>query len=81
MANNSDAPTVASVVAGGPAAQAGIQVGDTIVSVGSTQTPTNTALREALSLLPPNTATTITWRTAGGEQRSGSVTLTASPYN
>jgi S1-C subfamily serine protease len=65
---------VAQVVAGGPAAKAGLLPGDVIVAVNGTQTPTTSALTEALAQLSPGTTVTVTYE-RDGARHTAKVTL------
>jgi putative serine protease PepD len=66
---------VGKVVAGGPAAKAGVAVGDVIVSVAGRQTPTATALGSVLAGLEPGASVKVTVRTQSGGQKTVQVTL------
>lgn len=70
---------IASVVAGGPAAQAGIVAGDVITGVNSTPVTSGTGLRDALSGHKPGQTVTITYSDAAGQSHSVSVTLVTGP--
>ncbi len=66
---------VGSVQAGGPAAKAGIAVGDLIVSVAGRRTPTTTALGAALAQLDPGQTVSVVVRNQSGRQRTLRVRL------
>ena len=73
--------TVAGVVDGDAADDAGIAAGDTITRVGSTTVTDASGLTKALSTMQPGDKVTVTWTTADGEQQSAAVTLDSSPVN
>lgn len=66
---------IASVDAGGPAAKAGIQPGDTITSINGQSTPTPESLSTALAGLAPGTKVSVHVVNQSGSQRTVSVTL------
>ncbi len=66
---------VGSVEPGGAAAQAGIQPGDVIVSIGGTKTPTISALTEALANLSPGQQVKVGILHQDGSQTTVQVTL------
>jgi S1-C subfamily serine protease len=65
---------VVSVVSGGAAERAGLQPGDVITSVGSSQTPDTTALSQALAAAQPGDKVTVTV-SRDGQGRTVQVTL------
>ena len=69
---------VASVVRGGPAAGAGIQVGDTILTVAGSPTPTTDDLAVALAQQKPGATVSIQYRGANGT-RTARVKLGQAP--
>ena len=75
--NRGGAP-IAGVTAGGPAAEAGLQAGDTVIRIGAIEVSNSEKLREAIAALEPGQKITLTWITAAGSTESGSVTLAAS---
>jgi S1-C subfamily serine protease len=75
--NRGGAP-IAGVTAGGPAAEAGLQAGDTVTRIGSVEVSNSEQLREAIAALEPGQKITLTWITAAGSTESGSATLAAS---
>ena len=66
---------VASVVAGGPAAKAGIQPGDLITAVATKPTPTSAQLSQVLATLTPGQSVPVDFRTADGDAHSVTVQL------
>jgi S1-C subfamily serine protease len=66
------------VTAGGPAAEAGLRAGDTVIRIGSVEVSDSEELREAIAALEPGQKITLTWITAAGSKESGSATLAAS---
>jgi putative serine protease PepD len=66
---------VGSVTSGGPAAKAGIHVGDVIVSVGGKPTPTTALLSAALAELTPGHKVTVVVRSQDGTKSTVQVTL------
>lgn len=73
--------TIAGVVEGDAADDAGLAAGDRITRVGSTTVTDAAGLTEALSTMEPGDRVTVTWTTSDGEQQSATVTLDASPVN
>ncbi|MCX4748379.1 trypsin-like peptidase domain-containing protein [Kitasatospora sp. NBC_01287] len=65
---------IVSVSAGGPAAAAGLQAGDVITQIGSTQITTVNSLTTALASLSPGSKTTVTY-TRAGASKTAEVTL------
>lgn len=66
------------VTAGGPAAEAGLGAGDTVIRIGSVEVSNSEELREAIAALEPGQKITLSWITAAGSTESGSATLAAS---
>jgi len=73
--------TIAGVVDGDAAAEAGLEAGDTITEVGSTTVTDAAGLTKALSTMNPGDQIKVTWTTADGAAQSATVTLDASPVN
>ena len=73
--------TIAGVVDGDAADDAGLQAGDTITKVGSTTVTDPAGLTKALATMNPGDKVTVTWTTADGDSRSATLTLDASPVN
>ncbi|RLP08087.1 PDZ domain-containing protein [Propionibacterium australiense] len=72
---------IISVVDDGPAAQAGLEVGDKILSVNGTPVTTQSALSSALKDLEPGDKATVKVTTLAGEEKTVEVTLGESPVN
>jgi S1-C subfamily serine protease len=70
---------VAGVLDGTPAASSGMVAGDRITEVGSTSTPTSTALRTAMSHLEPGKAARVTYVTQNGGVHHVTLPLIAGP--
>ncbi len=70
---------VSGVVAGTPAASAGIVAGDTITAVGSTTITSSADLSTALSQYKAGQSVKITWTDASGQSHTATVTLIAGP--
>lgn len=66
---------ISSVNAGSPAAQAGLQAGDTITAIDGNATPSPETLTEALAGLSPGNVARVTVIGQDGSQRTVSVTL------
>ncbi len=73
--------TITDVVSGSPADQVGIEIGSTLVQVGDTPVSETTNLATVIRALEPGDEVIVEWLTPRGEERSASVTLTASPVN
>jgi S1-C subfamily serine protease len=71
--------TVAGVLPGGPAAQAGITAGDVITAVGGTAVTSADQLSAALAGAAPGERAGVTWTTAAGAPRSATVVLATGP--
>ncbi len=76
---SSEGALVEEVLAGGPAASAGLSAGDTIVALDGTSLASPTTLTELLLQKHPGDAVQVTWRTAAGEAQSATVTLASGP--
>jgi len=76
---NGNGVIVGSVSAGGAAANAGMRVGDVIVSVGGTSTPTTGALSTVLAELKPGQKVPVVVRHQNGTKTTLQVTLAAYP--
>jgi putative serine protease PepD len=70
---------ITSVTAGGPAAKAGLKVGDLIVAVNGTPTPTSTELGPVLAGLKPGDVATIKFLNQAGTTGTVKVTLAERP--
>ncbi len=73
--------TIAGVVDGDAADEAGLAAGDTITGVGSTTVADASGLTKALATMNPGDKITLTWTTVDGDSRSSTLTLDASPVN
>ena len=73
--------TIAGVVDGDAADDAGLAAGDTITKVGSTMVTDAAGLTQALSTMNPSDRVKVTWTTPDGQHQSATVTLDASPIN
>jgi S1-C subfamily serine protease len=71
--------TVAGVVSGAPAADAGITAGDVITSVDGSAIGSADDLSSALATLDPGDHVTVTWTGIDGSQQTTTVTLAAGP--
>jgi putative serine protease PepD len=76
---NGSGVIVASVTAGGPAAKAGIHVGDVIVSLDGTPTPTTAALPAVLAKLKPGQKVSVVITQQNGAKTALQVTLGTYP--
>lgn len=68
---------IAGVQAGSPAAAAGISAGSVITSIGGSSVASADALGSAIKSHRPGDRVSVTWTTAGGTQRTATVTLGA----
>lgn len=71
--------TVAGVVAGSPAARAGLQAGDTITAVGGQAVSSTTGLHDVLAQRHPGNTVSITWLDQAGQSRTATVSLASGP--
>lgn len=71
--------TLAGVVDGTPAAEAGLAAGDTITAVDGTAVADADALSALLAARAPGDQVTLTWTTADGSARTATVTLVEGP--
>jgi S1-C subfamily serine protease len=71
--------TIANVVSGSPADDAGLAEGDVITAVGGTSVASPDALSAALAGYHPGSSVQIQWVDQSGQQDSATVTLTAGP--
>jgi S1-C subfamily serine protease len=71
--------TVAGVLQGGAAANAGIVGGDVITSVGGHQVSSPTDLRNVLASLRPGATVPVTWQAQSGQSQSANVVLGTGP--
>ena len=70
---------VGDVQSGSPAADAGIEAGDTIVGIGNTAVGSASELKSALINAHPGDKVSITWVDASGAQQKATVTLIEGP--
>src|SRR5262249_18487244 len=70
---------ISGVVDGSPAAQAGLQAGDTVTAVGGTTVDSADALSSALAKHNPGDQVRITWVDSAGSTHSATITLVARP--
>jgi S1-C subfamily serine protease len=70
---------VEGVVASGPAASAGIQAGDTIVSVNGKAVTSSSSLRNNLVIYHPGDRVTVKWVSQSGQTHSAQLTLGTGP--
>lgn len=71
--------TLAGVVQGTPAEQAGLAAGDTITSVDGTAISSSSDLSSAIAAHKPGDKVTVQWTTADGTSASASITLIEGP--
>jgi S1-C subfamily serine protease/AraC-like DNA-binding protein len=79
FATGTTAATIGGVVAGSPAATAGLAAGDTITKVDGTAVTSTDSLSTALGKHDAGDSVRITWTTAAGATHSATVTLVAGP--
>lgn len=72
---------VTEVVAGTPAAKAGLEAGDTITSLAGTPVTTRAGLAEVLAGKEPGDRASLGWTDASGRTRTATLTLGTSPVN
>jgi len=71
--------TIYQVIAGGPAAKAGLTAGSTITKVGDTTISDADALKAALSKYRPGDKVRLSWTDVGGSTHTATVTTIAGP--
>ncbi len=76
---SSSGATVAGVVSGSPAAQAGLTAGDVITAVDGAGVGSATELTDLIAAHHPGDKVTLTWTSASGAGHATSVTLIAGP--
>ena len=79
LPGGADGATIAGVVAGSPAAIAGLRAGDTITAVDGTAVDQPNALSDALARHRPHDRVTVGWTDSGGTSHTATVTLTTGP--
>jgi S1-C subfamily serine protease len=72
---------VESVLAGGPAAQAGLGVGDVITAVAGTAVRSSSGLHATVAAHKPGDTVTVTWSDTGGQTHHASITLAVGPVD
>jgi S1-C subfamily serine protease len=72
---------IQTVSEGGPADQAGITAGSTLISVGDEEIRGDTNVANVVRALEPGSQVVVTWYDPYGEQKSATVTLGESPVN
>jgi S1-C subfamily serine protease len=77
--NASSGATVAGVITGSPAQQAGLAAGDVITSVDGQSVADASALTEALEPDKPGDTVTVGWTNASGTTQTATVTLSSGP--
>jgi S1-C subfamily serine protease len=70
---------ITGVVAGSPAAQAGMQAGDVITAIDGTAVTSASALHEVLAADDPGQAVAVTWADSSGQIHHSSITLATGP--
>jgi S1-C subfamily serine protease len=73
------AATISGVVDGSPAAEAGLQAGDTITAVGGTTVDSAEALSATLAERNPGDQVRVTWVDSTGTSHTATITLVAGP--
>ena len=73
------AATISGVVDGSPAADAGLQAGDTITAVGGTTVDSADALSAALAKQNAGDQVRVTWVDSTGTSHTATITLVAGP--
>ncbi|MBV9919888.1 MAG: trypsin-like peptidase domain-containing protein [Pseudonocardia sp.] len=79
LPDGGDGATISGVVAGSPAAIAGLRAGDTITAVDGTGIDRGTTLSDALDRHQPRDHVSISWTDTAGGSHTATVTLTAGP--
>ncbi|MDQ6918850.1 MAG: PDZ domain-containing protein, partial [Candidatus Dormibacteraeota bacterium] len=79
--NTSSGVDVVTVVAGGPAAKAGIQAGWVITAIGGHNVSDSSALSQALSAYKPGDKVGVALRLPDGSSKTVTVTLGERPVN
>lgn len=70
---------VSDIEAGGPADDAGISAGSTILAIGETAVSNSDDITRAMNTLEPDDEVKVTWLDPDGERRSASITLAEGP--
>ena len=79
VALDDTATMVQGVYKGTPAAKAGIERGDQITAIGSTEVSTSAQLRRAVAALSPGDEVAVTWTDSSGASHTETVTLAEGP--
>jgi S1-C subfamily serine protease len=79
LPDGGDGATISGVVAGSPAANAGLRAGDTITAVDGTDVDRGTALSDALDRHQPRDRVSISWTDTAGTSHTATVTLASGP--
>ena len=79
VALDDTATTVQGVYKSTPAAKAGIEQGDQITAIGSTEVSTSAQLRRAVAALSPGDEVAVTWTDSSGASHTETVTLAEGP--
>jgi len=74
-----DSTTVQDVYDGTPAADAGLEAGDTITAIGSARVSTQAQLRTAIAQRRPGSRVSVSWSDSSGESHSATITLARGP--
>lgn len=81
LASDDSSTTVARVVEDSPAADAGIEAGDTITAIDGTTVTTATALREKIASYRAGRSVPVTWADSSGGTHRATVTLGQAPVS
>ena len=79
LSTSTGGATVAGVVSGGPADQAGLTAGDVITAIGGTTTTSADDVSTALAGRSPGDSVTVTWADTTGQSRTATTTLASGP--
>ncbi|MCW2507984.1 MAG: Peptidase, partial [Modestobacter sp.] len=79
LSTSTGGATVAGVVSGGPADQAGLTAGDVITAIGGTTTTSADDVSAALAGRSPGDSVTVTWADTTGQSRTATITLASGP--
>jgi S1-C subfamily serine protease len=79
LSSSAGGATVAGVLSGGPADQAGLTAGDVVTSVGGTTITTADDVSTALADLDPGDEVSVAWTDATGTAQTATVTLATGP--
>ena len=76
---SSQGATLSGVVARGPAAQAGLQAGDTIVALGGKPVDSPSSLTTLVGQYHPGDSVSVEWVDSAGQRHQATITLTTGP--